>query len=85
MFGSRAKRTSRPDSDVDIAISLMPPREDHNWALPDYFALANDWRRELKKIVGRVSFTAIVPNTPGDTEVRKTGVLLWRRCRDAAP
>jgi hypothetical protein len=50
----------------------VPQRGDHNWALADYFALANDGQRALKKIVGRVSFPAIVPNTPGDTEVRKT-------------
>jgi predicted nucleotidyltransferase len=84
LFGSRAKGTSRPDSDVDIAVSLMPAKGDHNWAFGDYFALANDWRHALEKIVGRhVSFTAIVPTTPGDTEVRTTGILLWRRGNDA--
>jgi hypothetical protein len=31
-----------------------------------------------------VSFTAIVPDTPGDREVRSTGVLLWMRPRGAA-
>jgi predicted nucleotidyltransferase len=81
LFGSRAKGTSRPDSDVDIAVALMPPKGAHDWALGDYFASARDWRHELEKAVGRrhVSFTAIVPNTPGDAEVRTTGVLLWRR------
>ena len=62
LFGSRAKGTSRPDSDVDIAIALMSPKANHNWALGDYFAFADNWRRELEKVVQRrVSFTAIVP------------------------
>jgi predicted nucleotidyltransferase len=65
LFGSRAKGTSRPDSDVDIAVSLMPPVRNHDWALATYLALSVDWRRQLEKIVGRrVSLTAIVPDTP---------------------
>jgi hypothetical protein len=40
LLGSRAKGTSRPDSDVDIAIALMPAKRGHDWALGDYFALA---------------------------------------------
>jgi predicted nucleotidyltransferase len=34
LFGSRAKGTSRPDSDVDIGIYLMP----HEWAFGIYVA-----------------------------------------------
>jgi predicted nucleotidyltransferase len=85
LFGSRAMGTSRPDSDVDIAVSLMPARGDHDWALGDYLALWPMWQRTLEAIVGRhVSLTAIVPDTPSDTEVRSTGVLLWRRTVNAA-
>ncbi len=80
LFGSRAKGTARPDSDVDIAVSLMPAQGGHDWALGDYLALSPMWQRTLEAIVGRhVSLTAIVPDTPGDTEVRSTGLLLWRR------
>jgi predicted nucleotidyltransferase len=80
LFGSRAKGTSRRDSDVDIAVSLMPAQGGHDWALGDYLALSPMWQRTLEAIVGRhVSLTAIVPDTPGDAEVRGTGVLLWRR------
>jgi predicted nucleotidyltransferase len=68
-FGNRAKGTSRPDSDVDIALALMPAQEDHDRALGDHFALPAVWQRKLETIVGgSVSLTAIVPNTPGDTE-----------------
>jgi predicted nucleotidyltransferase len=80
LFGSRAKGTARPDSDVDIAIALMPATGSHDWALRDYLAYAKEWRPKLEQIVQRhVSLTAIVPDTPGDKEVRSTGVLLWRR------
>jgi predicted nucleotidyltransferase len=85
LFGSRAKGTSRLDSDVDIAISLMPAQEGHDWPLGDYLALSPMWQRTLEAIVGRhVSLTAIVPDTPGAAEVRTTGVLLWRRATNAS-
>jgi len=80
LFGSRAKGTARPESDVDIAIALMPPKQSHDFALRDYLAHANEWRLKLEQIVQRhVSFTAIVPDTPADEEVRSTGILLWKR------
>jgi hypothetical protein len=64
----------------DIAVTLMPPHGDHNWALGEHVALAKVWQRELESIVGRqVSFGAIEPDTPVDTEVRAAGVLLWVR------
>lgn len=43
LFGSRAKRTSRPDRDVDVAVSLMPAKRDHDLALGDYLALSPLW------------------------------------------
>jgi predicted nucleotidyltransferase len=80
LFGSRAKGTARPDSDVDIAIALVPAIGSDNWALRDYLACAKEWRLKLEQIVQRhVSLTAIVPDTPGDKEVRSTGILLWKR------
>ena len=79
LFGSRATGCSRPDSDVDIAIALMPCAADGtDWALGNYFALHSVWKRQLEAIVGRhVSLEVIVPNTPEDEEVRCTGRLLW--------
>jgi len=78
LFGSRATGRSRPDSDVDIAIALMPPTDGTDWALGNFFALDGDWRRELEAIVGRhVSLEVIVPDTPEDEAVRRCGALLW--------
>jgi predicted nucleotidyltransferase len=53
LFGSRAKGTARADSDIDIAITLMPKIGDTDWALGNYFALHRDWKRQLEAIVGR--------------------------------
>lgn len=44
LFGSRAKGTARPDSDVDLAVALMPASGDHDWALGNYFALHLNWK-----------------------------------------
>ena len=80
LFGSRAKGTSRPGSDVDIAISLMSGDGPEDRALSDFLSLFLEWRCTIERIVRLpVSFTAVLPGTPGDEEVRKTGRLLWRR------
>jgi predicted nucleotidyltransferase len=79
LFGSRADNTSRPDSDVDLAVGLMPPKGNHNWALGNYLALGDEWKRELEAIVGRhVSLENITPDEPGTARVRKWE-LLWVR------
>lgn len=79
LFGSRANGSSRPESDVDIGIGLMPPDGDHDWALGSYYALGDGWRRELEAVVGRhVSLENITPDEPGTALVRKW-VLLWQR------
>ncbi|MCD9110089.1 nucleotidyltransferase domain-containing protein [Bradyrhizobium japonicum] len=78
LFGSRATGRSGPDSDVDIALALMPATDGTDWALGNYFALHGNWKRELEAIVGRhVSLEAIVPDTPEDEAVRRSGALLW--------
>ena len=50
LFGSRADGRSRPESDVDIAIALLPPTDNPDWALGNYFALNVDWKRQLERI-----------------------------------
>ena len=80
LFGSRAKGTSKPESDVDIALALMPAHGKHDWAMGKYFDLHVEWKQELEKIVGRhVSLQAIETDSEGDVEVRRTGVLMWAR------
>jgi predicted nucleotidyltransferase len=78
LFGSRADGHARPDSDVDIAIALMPAA----FAYGNYVALGDGWQRELEAIVGRhVSLEATDQNTDEDACVRSTGVLLWSDAR----
>lgn len=80
LFGSRAKGTARPDSDVDLAIVLVPPQGNDNWAFGIYIAYADRWQSELAAIVKRhVSLEAIAPDIDFNAEVRATGVLLWSR------
>jgi hypothetical protein len=79
LFGSRAKGTSRPGSDVDIAISLVPSDGPEDRALGEFLAFFLEWRGTIERIVRLpVGFTAIAPGTPGDEEVRKTGNMLWK-------
>jgi predicted nucleotidyltransferase len=80
LFGSRARGDSRENSDVDLAIALMPPIGKHDFALGNYFFLASEWKRELEAIVGRaVSIAPLVPDTDADVRVRRCGRLLWAR------
>jgi predicted nucleotidyltransferase len=79
LFGSRADGTSRPESDVDIGLGLMPASGKHNWAFANFGDLRDEWRRELEAIVGRhVSLENITPDEPGTAIVRKW-VRIWPR------
>jgi|GEM_PF-2774845 len=81
LFGSRAKGTAHPMSDIDIAIQLMPPTGNHNWALANFIEFFDDWKAELRNTINwPVSLVAIGSNYDMDAEVRKTGICLWRRC-----
>jgi predicted nucleotidyltransferase len=86
LFGSRAQGCSRPDSDVDLALALMPPTGKTDWALGAYFAAAeNKWKPQLQEIVGRdVDLEVMIPDPPEgqsdwDAMVRCFGVRLWSR------
>jgi len=80
LFGSRARGDAREDSDVDLALALMPPDGKRDWALGNYFALEGEWKQELQAIVGRaVSIEPLVPGEDSDMRVRQEGALLWPR------
>ena len=49
LYGSRAKQTSRLDSDIDLALTLGG---DPNTALANYFALGQKWQEALTAVVG---------------------------------
>jgi predicted nucleotidyltransferase len=80
LFGSRARGEAREESDVDLALALIPPDGKHNWALGAYFHYESEWKRQLEAIVGRaVSIGPLVPGEKSDARVRREGVLLWTR------
>jgi predicted nucleotidyltransferase len=59
---------AREDSDVDLAIRLMPPKGNHDWAMGNYCAHGDAWKKELQEIVGRYVSLEVLPYK-----------LLWRR------
>jgi predicted nucleotidyltransferase len=77
LFGSRAKGTSRPDSDIDIGIYLMPPTPTSDWALAAYTANRDDWQHELERLLDRhVSLEAVT--TGGQSALpHATGPAWW--------
>jgi predicted nucleotidyltransferase len=80
LFGSRAKGTSRPESDVDLALILMPETDNTNWALAKYVECRHLWKTQLERIVDRsVSLCAIEAGEKLYDEVTTTGMCLWSR------
>ena len=81
LFVSRARGDAQEGSDVDFALSLMPPLGKTDWALGNYFRFESEWKRQLEAIVGRaVSIEPLVPGEYLDVHViPREGVLLWAR------
>jgi len=77
VFGSRAKGTAKPDSDLDVGIYLMPKE----WAMGTYVALVGrKWEKELGAALGAtVNIRMVMPGTELDMEVKATGKRLWVR------
>jgi predicted nucleotidyltransferase len=82
IFGSRGKGVARPESDVDIAIYLMPSAPAYpkwDWAHGDYRANGDAWQRELGRMLGRhVSLEAMIEGHPKEPEVL-AGKQIWAR------
>lgn len=80
LFGSRAKRSARTDSDVDIALLLMPAKGSHDWAFGDYVALHESWKSELSELVGGpIDLVSFRDDLPGPFDPRVDGICLWSR------
>jgi predicted nucleotidyltransferase len=84
LFGSRAQGCSRLDSDVDLALVLVPSKKaNDDRAFTEYFFSKDQWKQQLEDIVGRhVSLEVIAPDARGpdwDSMVRCFGVRLWSR------
>lgn len=80
VFGSRAKGNARPDSDIDVAVLLMPPIEGTDWAMFAYFDNFYCWKGQLRFAVDwNVDLVAIGPKFEMEEEVKATGVRVWAR------
>ena len=78
LFGSRAKGTSRKDSDFDIAIELRPAKGDHDWAYGDFVSCYEVWKCELRRLVnGDVSLVSFRDDFDTPFDPRHGGIRLW--------
>jgi predicted nucleotidyltransferase len=51
LFGSRARGRSKPDSDVDLAITIGDGTEDPDTIRGVYFAVGKNWQAELSALL----------------------------------
>jgi predicted nucleotidyltransferase len=79
-YSEVAKGTARPDSDVDLAIKLMPATKGTDWALWRYSQFGDEWQNELIAILGRHVSLELLP--PSDRDIGPR-VLLWTRSGEA--
>ncbi len=84
LFGSRAKGTARPDSDVDLGLVLESGEPGHDWPFGNWMALGGAWRDEVRGMLGRpVSLEAFsrLGEEQDEREVaaRAPAILLWTR------
>ena len=84
LFGSRAKGTARPDSDVDLGLVLVPGEPNHDWPFGNWTALGGVWRDEVRGMLGcALSLEAF--SRPGEEQdereaaARAPAILLWTR------
>ncbi|MCJ2074461.1 nucleotidyltransferase domain-containing protein [Methylobacterium sp. E-016] len=90
MYGSRAKGTARPDSDLDIGLVLVDGEPDYSgevgtdWPLGNYTAFRDRWGKELTAIVGRHVSLELFARS-GEVESREacaakvSAIMLWSR------
>jgi predicted nucleotidyltransferase len=84
LFGSRAKGTARPDSDIDLAVTVTS-NERENTAFGVFCALADQWKRQLGERTGRhVCVQWYGPESPVYEFLRSEGILIWSRTEQAS-
>ena len=73
LFGSRARGDSRPDSNVDLALTLV----EADWAQTNFVAFVDDWQRQLAELVAADVSLQLMGGLPN--EARATAIRLWAR------
>ena len=72
LFGSYSRGAATPDSDVDILV-------DSGLRGLAFFGLADDVHESLKCDVDLIDVQDVIPNSPVDLEIKKTGVVIYER------
>lgn len=77
VFGSRAKGTARPDSDLDLAVDLMPSLSS---PLADLIAHRGTWRDELTRLLGVTVKDIYLADDPvAKAAIADHGVVVFER------
>lgn len=82
LFGSRAKRTNRPESDIDLAVTVKPDR--HASLATIYTHYVPQWSEHLTKEIGPkvdIRLTNLQRPCPIRRYCRETGNILIYRAR----
>jgi predicted nucleotidyltransferase len=83
LFGSRAKGTAKPESDIDLAITVGG--ESPGTVLGNYFALGERWQEQLTELL-EVKVHVALYNDPGSSVARSScdecSVLLFSKPED---
>jgi predicted nucleotidyltransferase len=78
LFGSRARGTSRPGSDIDLAVTVAG--DNRGDALGVYLPLADRWQRDLRTRTGmHVSLEWYGPESDEYEMLQTVGLLIWSR------
>jgi predicted nucleotidyltransferase len=83
LFGSWAKGTARPGSDIDLAVAVIS-NERGNTALGIFCAFADKWQRQLVEKTGHhVSVQWYGPESPVYEFLQTEGIVIWSRKQPA--
>ena len=77
LFGSRARGEATEEKDLDIAITLMPAKGNHDWALGNYLKFGDRWQKELSELLERSVDLALRVGMP--PKAKADAILLWKR------
>jgi predicted nucleotidyltransferase len=84
LFGSRAKSTAKPDSDIDLAITV--DGDSPGTVLGNYFALGERWQEQLTELLEAKVHVALY-NDPSSSLARSScdecSVLLFSKPNEA--
>jgi predicted nucleotidyltransferase len=83
LFGKRAKSTTLPNSDIDLAVTVINPQSGSP-GFGVFFSLLEQWQRQLAERTGcRVRVWWYGPESPVYEHLQAESILIWSRMRSA--